>query len=268
MPVCSCHCSQTARGSVSPAETHVRRLERSNSLRSRGHRAVRDRRGKERRHAVRRDRVEQFGRAGLFEQERRGAGADGKEQYAAEPERERQRRASAKEIARPRLQHARPVAVAAGRQVAVIVHRRLRRTRRPRSEGDDRDVFGRGFDVGKVGGLRAHPLLERLDRMHAVAEVERSHAAVGAAGALQVGAQPHVAERVLDLRFLHHETQFVRAVERHRRDGDSAGLEHAYQQAASIGVFGARSSTRFPGSRPISSTSTPAMRFAVASSSA
>ena len=45
-------------------------------------------------------------------------------------------------------------------------------------------------------------------------------------------------------------------------------LTTANQQAASIGVFGARSSTRLPGTSPRSSTSTCAMRLACACSSA
>ena len=42
----------------------------------------------------------------------------------------------------------------------------------------------------------------------------------------------------------------------------------ANQHAACIGLFGARKSTRLPGTRPMSSTSTCAIRFAMASSSA
>ena len=45
-------------------------------------------------------------------------------------------------------------------------------------------------------------------------------------------------------------------------------LTTANQQAASIGEFGLRSSTRLPGTRPMSSTSTRAMRFACACRSA
>ena len=44
------------------------------------------------------DRVEQFLRSGLLEQQRRGAGVERKEQQAAEPERERERRASAEHV--------------------------------------------------------------------------------------------------------------------------------------------------------------------------
>ena len=45
-------------------------------------------------------------------------------------------------------------------------------------------------------------------------------------------------------------------------------LTTANQQAASIGEFGARSSTRLPGTSPMSRTSTWAMRLAWACSSA
>ena len=91
-----------------------------------------------------------------------------------------------------------------------------------------RNVFrGRG-DVRR--SPRASPAMRRSSDSGAGAcgvEVRRTRTpGILEAAAIELVAQARVAERVFNLRLLHHEAQLARAIERHRRDHDAAGLEH------------------------------------------
>ena len=128
---------------------------------------------------------------------------------------------------RARLQHARRIRVADRQHVAMKVHRRLRLAGRSRRKRDERDVFAqpsRRFRTHRVcAAMRRSSSISvcsRRRKYDARAPRRASH------GALQLLAQAHVAERVLDLRLLHHEAQLARTIERHRRHRDAAGLEH------------------------------------------
>ena len=77
---------------------------------------------------------------------------------------------------------------------------------------------------------------------------------------LDLGGHAVGGQRVGDLRLGDHLRQLGGAQQRHRRDGDAAGHQHAEPAGDELGRVRARSSTRLPGTRPMSSTSTRAIR--------
>ena len=170
MPVASFHSLRVAAGSASPADTHLRRLDRSNARDLRGHRAIRRRRGEQ--HASADARAIAGSNAsgdGLLEQQRRRADAQRKQQQAAEPERERERRAADEEVVGAMRAASSAASNRSRQHVAMEVHRALRLAGRARRERDQRGVVGGGVDVGERRRLSARTRVD-AHRRRVVAE--------------------------------------------------------------------------------------------------
>ena len=156
-------------------------------------------------------------------------------------------------------------AVADGQHVAVEVHRALRLAGRARRERDQRDVVGRRVDrrrtspacaasarLEAVGGVRA----EQRDLPRASGSCGR---AASSSSASRASHSACVIARLGD--------DVGRAPSRAAAASCPTAMPPAFMHARTstrpcIGLFGARSSTRLPGTSPMSSTSTCAMRFA------
>ena len=96
------------------------------------HRAIGGRRGEADRRAELRDGGEQVVRPRAFQQDRGGADVQRKQDQAAEPEGEGERRRAHEPVARIRAQHVAAVAVAGRQHVAVEVHGAFRLAGRAR----------------------------------------------------------------------------------------------------------------------------------------
>ena len=149
-------------------------------------------------------------------------------------------------------QHVRREADAARHHVAVEVHRRLRLAGGAGGEGEQAGVVGGGVDVGERRVVARHARLEAVGgRGVAEADDAREHAAITGRGSVELAAQRHVAER--DRRPA-PSRRSGRAPWRAASASCATAMPPAFitanQQATSIGLLAARSSTRLPGTRP------------------
>ena len=121
-----------------------------------------------------------------------------------------------------------------------------------RGERDQRDVVGRGATLVERGGCLPRQRFEAVGRV-VVPEARRARS-VGQRGrvARQLVGQARVAERVRSPRLVDDLGQLLGAQQRHRRDATPPAFITANQQAAIIGLLAPRSSTRLPGTSPIS----------------
>ncbi len=181
------------------------------------HRLVRRGRGEADRHTVLVDQVGELDRRRLLDQQRRGAGMQGEQQDAAEPEGERVRRGAREHVVGRRLQHVPGERLADRHHVAVEVHRRLRATGGAGGEGEHADVVAGGPHVVERRVLGRQPLRPGVvaEGDHRDAErLDRLEEAVVDEGRVEVG------DLVDGL-------QLTRAQQRHGGDQDGAGLQHA-----------------------------------------
>ena len=161
---------------------------------------------------------------------RGGADAHREEEQAAEPEGEGERRAADEDVVRGGLQRRAREAVADRQHVAVEMHRALRLAGGARGEGDQRDVVGRGVDVGELGRGAAHALIElgsdaRLARAVEIADPVAAPARA-CAPARARRASALIAQRERDPRLVDDDRELARAQQRHGGDRDAARLEH------------------------------------------
>ncbi len=166
----------------------------------------------------------------------------------------------------PRAQHRRRPAVAGRDQVAVEVHRALRLAGGARRECDQRRVFGGRVDRGERRRLARHAHVELVGIAAAEVTTDASSRTVRDA---PPRARRRAARRTARARSAPWSTISVSSLARSSGIVPTAmppAFSTANQHAACSGVFGERSSTRLPGTRPRSSTSTRAMRLARSSS--
>ena len=268
MPVASFHSLRVTAGSASPADTHFAERRQVVLLHVGGHRAIRRRRGDEHRRLVLRDRRQQRVRRRPLDQQRRRADPQRKQQQSAQPERERERRAPGEDV----VGVAR--SIAGGQQSQAAIRSRwkcivpLGLPVVPEVNAISAVSSAAVSTAANVAGLVAIRASRPSAAVPAEVDDRRQRRALCGRAASSSSREPRVAERVRDLGLGDDVGQLLRAEQRHRPTAMPPALSTANKHAAYIGLFGARSSTRLPGTSPRSSTRTRAMRFAWASSSA
>ena len=143
------------------------------------------------------------------------------------------------------------------------MHRSLGLAGRARGEGDQAGIVGGGDDVGEARRLVAHA---RLDAVRPAGVEIRDMASVGQAGNAAVSSSASLASQsacVIAALLTMSVSSFARSSGMVATAMPPAFIT-ANQHAASIGLFGPRSSTRLPGTSSRSSTST--LRNAVGAS--
>jgi hypothetical protein len=268
MPVASFHSARVAAGRASPAETHFLSVRCAQPRPMCREGAIRRGRREEDGGAEFLDAGQQRVGRRLLHQHRGGPHAQRKQQQPAQAEGKGHRRAADEHVLRARPQHVGREAGADGEHVAMEVHRGLGHARGTRGEGEDAGVVGGRVDIAEDVRRTGHRGFEAVGAV--VVEVaDRAEARRGDACLAQLVGEAGIAQRVRDLRLLDDRNELAGAQERHRgpRRWRPAFIT-ASQHAASNGLLGARSSTRLPGTTPISCTRTLAMRLAFSCRSA
>jgi hypothetical protein len=171
---------------------------------------------------VPRHRLGQLHRRGLLDEQHRGAHPQREDQQAAEAEGERQRRGAGEDVVRPALHGVRAEGVGDGEHVAVEVHGDLGDAGAARRRRQQRDVVGRGVDVGEGGRLPGGPDGDVVGSPGA----EAGHGQAGRRGGrLEVGGEPGVAQRQRAAGEPDQLGQLGGAQHGHGGHGDAAGLE-------------------------------------------
>ena len=168
---------------------------------------------------------EQVVRGCFFDEDRRRADAQRKQDEPAQPEGEGERRRADEAILRIGAQHVAPVTVAGRKHVAVEMHGALGLAGRARGEADEAHVVARRVagDEGVVAG-RCHQRFERIGRAAAPVD-DALEIARQRAGILHLFGQAVIAEREADFGLGNRVGDLLGAQERHGRDHDGAGLD-------------------------------------------
>ena len=158
----------------------------------------------------------------------------------------------------PAPQHRRRPAVARGDQVAVEMHRCFGLAGCAGGEGDERRIVGRGVHVAKVAGLSAirasspsEAAPPKSTMLTSVGHCNRAHRARPRAGHRTTRAKLRPCATISTSSFARNIGIVPTAM--------PPAFSTPKKQAAYSGLFGARSSTRLPGTRPRSSTRTRAI---------
>ena len=225
MPVARSHASKVGLGRVSPAETHLSRVEMFVVLDRLEQGPVHGRRGEQRAHAVALDGFQQQLRRGPLDQHGRGAGMHRKRDQRAEAEGEGDGRRAQEHVVRARLQHVAREGVADRHDVAVEMHAPLGRAGGAGGEGDDRDIVARGGDIVEVGRHAGHRAVERGAASAVVIDHPLQPRGAGQ-GLLHLRVEAQVAQRVPHLRPVADVLQLAGAQQRHGRHRHRPRLEH------------------------------------------
>ena len=167
--------------------------------------------------------LRQLQRGGAFGQQRGGAEAQREDHQAAQAEGEGQRRGAREDVVRRRRQDVPGEGVRVGEDVAVEVHGDLRRPGGARRRAEQRDVVGRGRDVGELAALGG----AAGDEVRAGAAPHGQHRHVVSGGLGQIIEEPVVAQGGGRPGQFQQGPDLAGAQGRHDGDDDGAGLEHA-----------------------------------------
>ena len=166
------------------------------------------------------------GGLGLLDRRRGGAEAQREHRRDAEAEGEGHRRAGQENVAGLRPDEMLGERVARGEDVAVELDAALGDAGRAAGEGDDARIVAAGVD-GRQRLERGGAGLQLAAAVIAVIFDDVLDAVGLVDGLAEVADEAAVDDRVADLRALDHRRDLARAKQRHGRDDDAAGLQHA-----------------------------------------